>query len=238
MVGYPDERPPFDALTTLKSAKKKISKHPVLGSMFDDDEDYDKKRHAYALGSMGVDLTDDEEIVANMASDVTMSPAAPDFDLYGDGDYDQHEPEELDPEERFYNSQDSMPIRQPLQRIVSQMLPELQISKYTRNPQAKQDTTTYHTPDKKYQILMSFRPEYTSEEEPHFSTPPEYTIEVRKYWPKYKKYEQAQSKYPGSSRPTFFDGTKAFMSSFYYTSLFLEETLKELKTYLKALGSL
>ena len=99
MVGYPNERPPFDALTTLKSAKKKISKHPVLGSMFDDDEDYDKKRHAYALGSMGVDLTDDEEIVANMASDVTMSPAAPDFDLYGDGDYDQHEPEELDPED-------------------------------------------------------------------------------------------------------------------------------------------
>ena len=36
MVGYPDERAPFDAAAALKSAKKKISKEPALADMFDD----------------------------------------------------------------------------------------------------------------------------------------------------------------------------------------------------------
>ena len=238
MVGFPDDRAPFDATDALKSAKEKMKKEPALADMFDDDEDYDKKRQAYALGSMAVDLTDDEELAADMASDVITSPEDPDYHmLYDDDDYDKPEPEELDPDERFHHPKDSMPIEQPLQGIVSKIIPELQIAKHDRNHRVY-ETTTYYTPDKKYQILMSFRPEYVDEKEPQFSEPIQYTVEVRKYNPKYfKKYEQARFDYPGSMGSTFFDGTKAFWTSFYHTANFIN-VLKELKTYLKEVGAL
>ncbi len=85
---------------------------------------------------------------------------------------------------------------------------------------------------------MSFRPEYVDEREPQFSEPTQYTVEVRKYNPKYfKKYEQARFDYPGSMGSTFFDGTKAFWTSFYHTVNFVN-VLKELKAYLKEMGSL
>ena len=238
MVGYPDDRAPFDASAALKSAKEKMKKEPALADMFDDDDDYDKKRQAYALGSMAVDLTDDEEFAADMASDVITSPEDPNIHLlYDDDDYDKPGIEELDPDERFYHPEDSMPIEQPLQGIVSKIIPELQISKYSKNPRQKQGTTIYHTTDKKYQILMSFRPEYVDEKEPQFSEPPQYTVEVRKYNPKYKKYQQARFDYPGSMGSKFSDGTKAFWTSFYHTANFLN-VLKELKTYLKEVGAL
>lgn len=238
MVGFPDDRAPFDATDALKSAKEKMKKEPALASMFDDDEDYDKKRQGYALGSMAVDLTDDEAFAADMASDVIMTPEDPNYHLlYDDDDYDKPEPEELDPDERFYHPKDSMPIEQPLQGIVSKIIPELRISKHDINPRRSQETTTYHTPDKKYQILMSFRPEYVDEREPQFSEPTQYTVEVRKYNPKHKKYQQARFNYPGSMGSMFFDGTKAFWTSFYHTANFVN-VLKELKTYLKEIGAL
>ena len=185
---------------------------------------------------MAVDLTDDEELAADMASDVVTSPGDPDYHLlYDDDDYDKPELEDLDPDERF--SRRDGPIEQPLQGIVSKIIPELQISKHDRSHRVY-DTTTYYTPDKKYQILMSFRPEYEDEKEPQFSSPTEYSIEVRKYNPKYfKKYEQARFDYPGSFGSTFSDGTKAFWTSFYHTAN-LVNVLKELKTYLQDMGSL
>jgi len=237
-AGYPDDRAPFDAAAALKRAKEKMTRNPLLVSMLDDDDDYAAKRQAYELSRGLPDLTADEKLAADMASDVIMTPEDPNIHLlYDDDDYDKPKPEELDPDERFYHPKDSMPIEQPLQGIVSKIIPELRISKHDRNPRGSQETTTYHTPDKKYQILMSFRPEYVDEREPQFSEPTQYTVEVRKYNPEYKKYQQARFNYPGSMGSMFFDGTKAFWTSFYHTANFVN-VLKDLKNYLKEIGTL
>ena len=217
MVGFPDKAP-FDAGGALKSAKKKITKEPVIKDMFSDDDDYDAKRQAYSLGALTADLTDDEELAVDMASEV-------------DND------EEFDPDQRFFAPEDHEPIEQPLQGTVNQIIPELQITKHSSNPRLKQDTTTYHTPDKKYKILMSFREEFVDEEEPQFSEPSSYGIEVRKYNPKSKQYEIGSPSFPGPSNSNFRDGTKAFFTSTYGTTRFIA-ALKRLKKYLQDLGSL
>ena len=174
MVGFPDDRAPFDAGAALKSAKKKITKEPVIANLFSDDDDFDAKRQAYSLGSLAADLTDDEGLAADMASDVIMSPAAPDFDLYGDGDYDQPEPEELNPDERFDNPKDSMTIEQSLQGVIKDMMPDLEISGHRKNPSVGQEVTYYLTHDKKYQIVISERPSYGTSE---------YYLELRRFNP-------------------------------------------------------
>ena len=126
MVGYPDERAPFDATAALKRAKKKISKEPALADMFDDDDDYDQKRQAYALGSMTTELTNDEELAADMASDVVRS--AVDTDEYESSyNYNPFDAvpgsEELDPDKRFFHEVDHQPIEQALQGTVKDILP-------------------------------------------------------------------------------------------------------------------
>ena len=71
---------------------------------------------------------------------------------------------------------------------------------------------------------MSFREEFVDEEEPQFSEPRQYTIEVRPYNPKSKQYE--------IGRPAEF-----FAMSTSETKRFIAE-LKKLKEYLQDLGSL
>ena len=217
MVGFPGKAP-FDASAALKSAKKKISKEPMIKDMLSDDENYDAKRQAYSLGALATDLTDDEELAAEMASDVNAD-------------------EDFDPDKRFYDPSEDEAIEQSLQGIVNQIIPKLQISRHSRNPRIKQDTTTYYTPDKKYKILMSFREEFVDEEEPQFSEPSSYGIEVRKYNPKSKQYEIGSPSFPGPSNSNFRDGTKAFFTSTSGTTRF-ESELKRLKKYLQDLGSL
>jgi hypothetical protein len=231
MVGFPDKAP-FDAGGALKSAKKKITKEPVTKDMFSDDKDYDAKRQAYSLGALTADLTDDEQLAADMASDVITHKS---FDVPGP-DYDI-DSTQLDPDQRFFAPEDHEPIEQPLQGTVNQIIPELQISKYSTNPRLKQDTTTYHTPDKKYKILMSFREEFVDEEEPQFSEPSSYGIEVRKYNPKSKQYEIGSPSFPGPYNSNYRDGTKAFFTLTSGTTSFISE-LKRLKKYLQDLGSL
>ena len=237
MVGYPDERAPFDAAAALKSAKKKISKEPALADMFDDD-DYDQKRQAYALGSMTSDLTDDEELAADMATDVTRKAVDPD-EYESSYNYNPFDAvpgsEELDPDKRFFHEVDHQPIEQALQGTVKDILPELQISSYEKKPKrAAMDRTIYYTPDKKFQILMSYRPAYEDiEDGVDYSTPPQYSIEVRKYIPAVRRYEMYS---PGSFNK-FRDGTKAFFSTTSPTARFVQE-LHRLRKYFEALGSL
>mgnify|MGYP001269169096 CR=1 FL=1 len=240
MVGYPDERAPFDATAALKSAKKKISKEPALSDMFDDDDDYDQKRQAYALGSMTTDLTDDEELAADMASDVIRDTVDPDEyeTSYNYNPFDAVPgSEELDPDQRFFHEVDDyQPIEQALQGTVKDIIPELQISRFEKNKRASQDKTTYYTPDKKFQILMSFRPAYEDiEDGVDYSTPPQYTVEVRKYMPKVQRYEM-YSPGPGSF-DKFRDGTKAFFSTTSTTARFVQ-VLDHLRRYLEELKSL
>ena len=237
MVGYPDERAPFDATAALKRAKKKISKEPALASMFDDDDDYDQKRQAYALGSMTADLTDDEELAADMATDVIRDTVDPDeFEpSYNYNPLDAVQgSEELDPDQRFFHEVDHQPIDQPLQGTVKDILPELQISSYEKKPRVAQDRTIYYTPNKKFQILMSERPAYEDIEDGiDYSTPPQYTVEVRKYMPKVRRYEMYS---PGSFNK-FRDGTKAFFTTTSTTARFVQ-VLASLRRYLEELGSL
>jgi hypothetical protein len=223
MVGFPDDRAPFDADAALKSAKKKMSKEPALASMFQDSDDYASKRQAYSLGALTTDLTDDEELAADIASDKrALSPGDPQYDFYFDP-FDEESPESIDfdPDSVFDHTGDDKPIEQPLQGMVKDMLPKLEISGHRKNNYIGQEVTYYLTPDKKYQVVMSERPR---------SRANEYNIDVRKFNPEWNGYE-------AGNMGRYSDGTRAFFRSVMYASNF-RNALEELNTHLKSLGAL
>jgi len=221
MVGFPDDRAPFDADAALQRAKKKMSKEPALADMFQNPDDYDSKRQAYSLGSLTTDLTDDEELAADIASDKrALYPGDPQYDFYFDP-FDEESPQSInfDPDMIFNHSKDDKPIEQPLQGMVKDIVPGLEISGHRKNNYINQKITYYLTPDKKYQVVISERPR---------SRATEYTIDVRRFNPEMNGYEAGNG-------GTYADGTRAFFRSTMYTSNF-RNSLEELSNHLKSLG--
>ena len=223
MVGFPDDRPPFDADAALQRAKKKMSKEPALAALFQNPDDYDSKRQAYSLGSLTTDLTDDEELAADIASDkIELTPGDPQYDFYFDP-FDEEAPESIqfDPDMVFNHAKDDKPIEQPLQGMVKDMLPKLEISGHRKNNYIGQEVTYYLTPDKKYQVVMSERPR---------SRANEYNIDVRKFNPEWDGYE-------AGNMGRYSDGTRAFFRSVMYAANF-RNALEALKAHLKSLGAI
>ena len=223
MIGFPDDRAPFDADAALKSAKKKMAKEPALADMFQDSDDYASKRQAYSLGALTTDLTDDEALATDIASDkAVLTPDMPGYEKYYDP-FDEKAPEsiEFDPDRVFDHAGDDKPIEQPLQGMVKDMLPKLEISGHRKNNYIGQEVTYYLTPDKKYQVVMSERPR---------SRANEYNIDVRKFNPEFDGYE-------AGNMGRYSDGTRAFFRSVMYASNF-QNALEELKAHLKSLGAL